>query len=215
MNQIGLVEIAGIIFVLLFIAWMILFFQVVRPRLMEWVGKRYNVRVRESTGALDAGTYEVVGNAPLVKHGAIVLIDFVVLLLGTVGACALCSIPAFLIGESGLPYRLESQLFGQGVSVVSAQIPPLRDGESKGIVIIQNDSDKPMEDCRVSVADYQASNGYLTGATDYFDFSPKELRYQPITLSAVNPIPGTYNIRLSVECSNRLKGKVGTQVYVE
>lgn len=215
MNQIGPVEIAGIGVVLLFMVWLVLFFQIVRPRLMEWIGERLNVPVRESVQPPDSGTYEVVGNAPLAKHGAIVLIDFVVLIVGTVGICALCSIPAFLIGESGLPYRLEGMLLGQGVSVVSSQIPPLQNDASKGIVMIQNESSSPMTACRVSVADYQASNGYLTGATQYFDMTPRELRYEPITLSAINARPGTYEIRLSLECSNRLKEKVRAQIDVE
>lgn len=215
MNQIGLVEIAGIIVVVLLIVWLILFFQIVRPRLMEWIGERLNVSVRESIEPSDSGTYEVVGKVPLAKHGAIVLIDFLVLIIGTVGICALCSIPAFLIGESGLPYRLEGMLLNQGVSIVSSQIPPLQNDASKGIVMVQNESGNPMTGCRVSVADYQASNGYLTGATQYFDMAPQELRYEPITLSAINARPGTYEIRLSLECGNRLKEKVRAQVDVE
>lgn len=215
MNQIGLVEIAGIGVVLLFFIWMILFFQIVRPRLMEWVGNKLDVRVRESAQSLDSGTYEVVGTAPLAKHGAIVLIDFIVLLVGTVGFCALISIPAFLIGESGLPYRLEGILLKQGVTIVSSQIPPLQDDASKGIVMVQNESDSSMSACRVSVADYQASNGYLTGATQFFDMTPQELRYEPITLSAINARPGTYEIRLSLECGNRLKEKVRAEITVQ
>lgn len=215
MNQIGLVEIAGIAVVFSFFVWMILFFQIVRPRVMAWVGERFNVQVRESTGALDAGSYEVVDKAPLAKHGAIALIDLAVLLLGTVGICALISIPAFLIGDSGLPYRLEGILLGQRVSISGAQIPPLRDGKSGGIIVVVNESENPVEDCRVSVADYQASNGYLTGATGYFDLSPRETRTETISLAAVSAARRSYEIRLSLECGNRLKEKVRVQILVE
>lgn len=215
MNQIGLVEIAGMAVVFSFFAWLILFFQVIRPRLMEWVGTRFNIEVRESAQPVDSGTYEIVGDAPLAKHGALTLIDLVVLLVGTVGVCALMSVPAFLIGDSGLPYRLESVLLGQGVSIVSAQLPPLRDGESEGIVVVMNESENPIRDCRVSLSDYSASNGYLTGATPFFGMDPGVSDHIAMSVTAQNPIPGTYQIRLSLECENRLKHKVHTEIAVE
>ena len=109
-NQIGLVETAGIIVVLALIAWQVVFFQVVRPRIMARIGRWLNVDVRESTGAWDAGLYDTREGAPVRKTAGVAAADLVVILVGVVGVVGAVTIPLFLLAESGLPYRWEGQL---------------------------------------------------------------------------------------------------------
>jgi hypothetical protein len=214
MDQIGLVEIIGIVVVVGYIVWLVAFFQFVRPRLMARAGERMNVHVRESAGVLDSGTYEVVGSAPLAKHGALFGLDFALLFFGTVGICALVSIPGFLIAESGLPYRWESLLLNNAARIASVQVPPLAEGDAPADIRVQNESDLSLSGCQVRVADYTARNGYLNGASALFDLSPRETRQVTFGLSALQPLPGTYEIALSLECRNRLKDKIRTRVTV-
>lgn len=215
MNQIGLVEGIGIVVVLLYMVWLVAFFQFVRPRLMAWFGEALDVSVRESMGALDAGTYGVTENAPLAKHGAVGALDVITLMVGTVGVCALISIPGFLIAESGLPYRWESILLSRGVRIAGAQIAPLRGGEDAAATIaVQNESNAAIGNCQVRVADYTARNGYLTGSSAFFEIEPRENRQIEMRLSAIDPAPGNYEIALSLECDNRLKDKVRTTLAV-
>ena len=81
-------------------------------------------------------------------------------------------------------------------------------------VLDANAGKQPAETCRLSVADYKASNGYLTGASDFFNLKPGEVRVEAMSFSAFDPLPGTYHFRLSLDCENRLKDRVWTSVEV-
>src|SRR5262245_49516919 len=104
MNQLGLVEIAGIVVVLALIAWQVLFFQVVRPRIMSRIGRRLNVDVHESHGAWDTGVYDTQEGAPIRKTIGVTVADLVVILVGVVGVIGAVTVPLFLLAESGLPF---------------------------------------------------------------------------------------------------------------
>ena len=93
MDQLGLVEIAGIGVVLGLVAWQFVFFQFVRPRIMQRIGRRLDVEVHESLGAWDAGVFDTENAAPIRKTAAVAVADFVVTLAGTVGVFATVSIP--------------------------------------------------------------------------------------------------------------------------
>jgi hypothetical protein len=112
MNDIGLVEGVGIVVVLMMIAWQVLFFQVVRPRIMARIGQWLTVGVHESQDAWDAGLFDAEEGAPLRKTFGVAVLDFVVIMVGVVGVIAAVAVPLFLLTESGLPYRWEGRLLG-------------------------------------------------------------------------------------------------------
>ncbi len=101
MDQLGLVEIAGIVVVICLIAWQFVFFEFVRPRIMQRIGRRLNVGVHESLGAWDAGVYDTEASAPVRKTAAVAIADFAVTILGTVGVFAVVSIPLFIWPRAG------------------------------------------------------------------------------------------------------------------
>ena len=68
MDQLGLVEIAGIGVVLGLVAWQFAFFEFVRPRLMQRIGRRLDVEVRESLGGWDAGVFDTEKAAPIARR---------------------------------------------------------------------------------------------------------------------------------------------------
>ena len=75
----SLAVVLGIALLVLYWAWIGVFFGRVRPRIMEALGRRLGVSVRESTNVLTAGTYEARGErTPLRKSGAIYAVDLVV-----------------------------------------------------------------------------------------------------------------------------------------
>ncbi len=212
--MIGLVEIAGIFVVIVYIVWLVVFFQMFRARLMNYFARQMNVRVKESLDALDAGTYNTVGDASLTKSAAVQILDLVVLLIGTVGVCALISIPAFLFGESGAPYRWESILLGTQASIVNLQIEPMRDGEANVAATVANQGNVTASQCQVRTSDYSARNGYMNGSSAFFDLARGETRVIEFTLDAVNPPRGEYTVNFALECRNRLKDKIAARVQV-
>jgi hypothetical protein len=63
---------AGILLLLLYWAWIGVFFARVRPGIMNALGRRLRVEVAESTSIVDAGTYGVdAPDAPLRQTGAV------------------------------------------------------------------------------------------------------------------------------------------------
>ena len=54
----SLAVVLGIALLVLYWAWIFLFFGRIRPRIMEALGRSLGVRVRESANPLTAGTYE-------------------------------------------------------------------------------------------------------------------------------------------------------------
>lgn len=214
MNQLGLVEIAGIVVVLCLVSWQFIFFQFVRPRIMERIGRRLHVEVHESVGAWDAGTYDTHDSAPVAKTAAVGVADLVVTLIGTVGVFAVVSIPLFLLAESGLPHRWEGQLTGASARIGEVTVPVMAGSGAVASVMVRNAASEPMRGCRVAVADYRASDGYLTGASGFFDLAPGTTTAVELPLRTTMRVPGTHGFRISLECDQRLKDRVAASVQV-
>jgi hypothetical protein len=208
MQQFGIVEVGGILVFAAFLVWLFVFFQFLRPRLMDRLGMNLGVAVHESTGVFDEGTYSTTGDAPLAKSAIVAVMDGAMLMLGTVGMAAAIFIPAFLIAESGAPYRWEGALTNTRVRLTTIEIPPMRDGTSAARLRVVNEGDRSQRACRAEVADYTARNGYLNGGSDYFDLAPAEDRIVPIALESLRPVVGRHTFRLALECDNRLKDKI-------
>ena len=188
MDQLGLVETAGIIVVLGLVAWQFVFFQFVRPRMMQRIGQRLDVRVHESLDAWDAGVFDTEAAAPIRKTAAVAVADFVLTLAGTVGVFAAVSIPLFLLAESGLPHRWEGQLTGTSARIGDVTVPAMTGGRTIAVVIVRNEASDPMRACRIAVADYRARDGYLTGASDFFELPAGTTRSIELPLRVTTPI---------------------------
>ena len=214
MNQLGLVEIAGIVAVLCLISWQFVFFQFVRPRIMQRIGRRLSVEVHESVDVWDAGVYTTEESAPLRRTAAIFVADFVITLAGTVGMFAVMSIPLFLLADSGLPYRWEGQLTGASVHIGQVTVPVMDGSGAAASVTIRNESSDAMHDCRVAVADYRARDGYLTGASEIFDIAPRTTTSVQLPLRVTMRVVGTHGFRISLECGQRLKDRVAASLQV-
>lgn len=207
MDQLGLVEIAGIVFVLAYIGWLIAFFEVVRPRLMQWIGRRLRTGVRESLGAWDAGVYETEDSAPAGKTIALAAADLAVLLLAGPGSFALVGIPAFLLADSGLLHRWEGAVTGTGVRITAMELPVMQRDRATAAIAVRNTGRRLARRCTVGLADYTARNGYLTGSSTPFDLEAGESRTVEMQLDAIRIVPGDHRIRVSLECANRLKDR--------
>jgi hypothetical protein len=214
MDQLGLVEIAGIVVVICLIAWQFVFFEFVRPRIMLRIGRRLSVGVHESVGAWDAGVYDTEDSAPVRKTAAVAIADFAVTIFGTVGVFAAASIPLFLWAESGLPHRWEGRLTGTAVRIGDVTVPEMTGGHAVAAVMVRNEASDAMRACRVSVTDYRAQNGYLTGASDSFELAAGATTSVPLPLRVTTRVPGTHDFRVSLECSDRLKDRASALVTI-
>ncbi len=214
MNQIGLVETVGIIVVLALVAWPIVFFQVVRPRIMARLGRWLNVGVHESLDVWDAGVFDAEEGAPLRKTVAVAVADLVVILVGIVGVIGAVTIPLFLLAESGLPFRWEGQLTGTAVRIGDIVVPPMTGRTTTARVTVRNEARDAMRACRLDVAGYRAKNGYLTGASNTFDLAPAASVTVDLVLDMQKRLPGRHAFRIDVECGMRLKDSASATVEV-
>ena len=201
----SLAVVLGIALLVLYWAWIGVFFGRLRPRIMEALGRRLGVSVRESTDVLTAGTYEARSErTPLRKTGAIYAVDLVVLLLGTAGVAALVFVPAFLVGESGALLPYESKFTGRGAElrvVDAAEMSP-SDGKATLALDVWNTGRDPLAGCVGAVEGYTSRNGYLHGATSRFDLATGERKPVKLALEATRPPSGEHRFRLKLECAN-------------
>jgi hypothetical protein len=214
MNQLGLVEIAGIIVVLALIAWQVVFFQVVRPRIMARIGRWLGADVHESVGAWDAGVFDTQDGAPLRKTVGVWVADLAITLVGVVGVIAAVTIPLFLLVESGLPSRWEGQITGTAVRIGDIVVPPMTDRKTTARVTVRNEARAAMRACRLDVAGYTARNGYLNGASNFFDLGPAASETVDLVLDVLQRKPGTHAFRVNLECAMRLKDSAGATLDV-
>lgn len=207
----------GVALLVLYWAWIGVFFGRVRPRIMEALGRRLDVRVRESTDLLDAGTYDTRSErAPLRKKGVVYVVDLVVLLLGTVGVAALLFVPAFLVADSGALLPLETMLTGRGAElrVVDDAAMTSDEGKSTLALDVWNTGREPLGACVGAVDGYTSRNGYLHGATARFDLAIAERRPVMLALEATRPPRGGHAFRLKLECANERIAVAGAKLVV-
>jgi hypothetical protein len=214
MDHLGLVEIAGIVIVLCLIAWQFVFFEFVRPRIMRRIGRRLNVGVHESLEAWDAGVYDTEDSAPVRKTAAVAFADFAVTVLGTAGVFALVSIPLFLLAESGLPHRWEGNVTGTAARIGDITVPEMAGGRAVAAVMVRNEASDVMRACRVSVTDYRARDGYLTGTSDSFELAVGAATSVQLPLRVTTSVPGAHDFRVSLECRERLKDRASAIVTI-
>ena len=195
----------GVALLVLYWAWIGVFFGRVRPRIMEALGRRLDVRVRESTDVLDAGTYDTRSDrAPLRKKGAIYVADLVVLLLGTVGVAALVFVPAFLVADSGALLPLETKLTGRGAELRVVDLARMTQGDGRATVAldVRNTGRDALAGCIGGVDGYTSRDGYLHGTTARFDLAAGERRAVTLALESLRPRTGEHDFRVKLECAN-------------
>ena len=159
----------------------------------------------ESTGrSRGAGTWSTEDDAPLAKTVAVFGADIVLMLLGTAGVAALVFIPAFIVAESGVLLPMESRMTGRGVvlhlrppSVMPADAPRASLG-----IEVDNAGRADLRACRAVVDGYGARNGYLHGASPWFDIAAGARVAAVVKLEAMRPPRGEHDVRIKVECSN-------------
>ena len=184
--------------------WLFAFFQYIRPRAMRAVARRLRTKVIESTDLEDAGTWSTDDDAPLAKTGAVLGMDFLLLLLGTAGVAALVFIPAFMIAESGVLLPLEGRMTGRAVTL--RLHPPnvmAADNPKTNLAIeVDNAGRVDLRACRARVDGYSARNGYLTGQSPLFDLAVGARVAAVMTLEAMRPPRGAHEVRIKLECDN-------------
>jgi hypothetical protein len=184
--------------------WLFAFFQYLRPRAMRAVARRLRTKVVESTDALDAGTWSTDDDAPLARTGAVLGADVALLLLGTVGVAALVFIPAFMIGESGALLPVESRMTGRAVTLRlhPPSVMPSGDPRATLPVEVDNGGRSDLRACRALVDGYGARDGYLHGASPWFDLAAGARVAAVVRLEATRPPRGEHDVRIKVECDN-------------
>jgi hypothetical protein len=201
----SLAVVLGVALLVVYWAWIGVFFGRVRPRIMDGLGRRLDVRVRESTDVLDAGTYDTRSDrAPLRKKGVVYVVDLVVLLLGTVGAAALLFVPAFLVADSGTLLPLEAKLTGRGAELRVPEAVEMNAGDGKASLAldVRNTGRDALAGCIGGVDGYTSRNGYLHGVTARFDLAAGERRSVALALDATRPPAGERAFRVKLECAN-------------
>jgi hypothetical protein len=204
MHDFGPLTVAGLALVVGYWVWLWAFFARVRPKIMARLGRRLQVRVGESTGVLDGGTYEIQdAQAPLRKHGIVVLADFLLLVAGTVGVAALVFVPAFLVAESGVLLPLEGALTGRRAALGAPAAVAMQGLHADVPIVVRNTGHLALSQCALATSGYSARSGYVHGRSASFDVGPGEARKLVLALSAAKPVSGTHPIRVALECDAR------------
>jgi len=184
--------------------WLYVFFTYVRPRAMRAIARRLATNVVESTDFEDAGTWRTDDDAPLAKTGAVLAVDLALLLVGTVGVAALVFIPAFIVGESGVLLPLESSITGRALTLTIRTPNAMAQEDARVALAIEVDNGgrTDLRACRALVDGYSASNGYLHGASPWFDLAAGARLAALVRLEATRPPRGDHVVRIKVECAN-------------
>ena len=201
MQDVTPLTVAGIALIAGYWVWLWAFFTHVRPKVMTRVGRRLQVKVRESHAILDAGTYEIEDeHAPLKKHGTVVLADFLLTITGTVGVAALVFIPAFLVAESGVLLPLEGSITGRRAAMRAPASVAMQGSSADVPIEIENTGRLALSRCMLATSGYSARSGYVHGRSPAFDLAPGATRTQKLELSAAKRVPGAHAIRVELEC---------------
>lgn len=195
----------GLALLVIYWAWIALFFARVRPWLSAKLGAALGVRVRESMNPLDAGTWDASGRgASIPKSGAVAILDLAILLVGVVGVAALIFVPAFIVAESGALLPIEAKLTGRGAELHVRDTAEMDASTPRARLTLdaRNTGREALRDCYGMVEGYSARNGYLHGRSDRFDLAVDARSPVAIALEAMRPPPGTHPFRLKLECAN-------------
>ena len=184
--------------------WLFAFFQWVRPRAMRALGRRLGTKVEESLDIVDAGTWSTDDDAPVTKTGAVIGADFVLLLLGTVGVAALVFVPAFIVAESGVLLPLDNRLTGRAVTLRlhKPNAMPVDNPKVNLPIEADNIGRTDLRACRAEVTGYSARNGYMHGASPYFDLAKGARVAAIVKLEAMRPPRGEHELRIRLDCDN-------------
>jgi hypothetical protein len=184
--------------------WLFAFFQWVRPRAMRALGRRLRTKVTESHDIVDAGTWDTDDDAPLAKTGAVIGADFALLLLATAGVAAAVFIPAFLVAESGALLPLDNKLTGRAAAL-RLHKPGAMPADNPKVnlpIEVDNIGRTDLRACRAELKGYGARNGYMHGASPFFDL-PKGARVAAIVkIEAMRPPRGEHDLSIRLDCSN-------------
>ena len=194
----------GVGLLVLFWAWIGLFFARVRPCIMAALGRRLGVRVAESTDLVDAGTYDVTGpKRPLGATLAVIGADLLVLLVGTVGVAALIFVPVFVAAERGWLLPLDARLTGRSATlkIIGFSGMPQDVGKARFTLAAESTGDAPLMNCIVATDGYTSRNGYLRGVSAPFDLVTGSPRTVEVDLDATRPPLGDLRFMLELECS--------------
>ena len=121
----------------------------------------------------------------------------------------------FLLADSGLPNRWEGQLTGTSVRIGEVTVPVMDGDRATAVVMVRHAASDPVRDCRISVADYRARDGYLTGTSDAFDLAPGATTAIDLPLRVTTRVGGTHAFRISLECGQRLRDRVAARIQIE
>lgn len=194
----------GIGILIAYAVWLVVFFGRVRPWLMSALGRRLGLQVAEDLDGEGVGTYGTRGTDVSVRsHWLVWSADLATVLAGTVGVALLVFVPTFLVAESGALLPLEGRLTGHRVTFELEPTARMRASQATASlnVTVHNEGSTPESMCLLSVADYQARNGYLAGRSAFFDLKPGAQRSIDVPLRASRPPVGSHAFRVKLECS--------------
>ena len=194
----GIALFAGYVF------WLFAFFQWVRPRAMRALGRRLRTKVTESHDIVDAGTWSTDDEAPIAKTGAVAGIDFVLLMLATVGVAAAVFIPAFLVAESGALLPLDNSLTGRAVALRlhKPDVMPASNPKVNLPIEVDNIGRTDLKACYADLKGYHARNGYMHGKSPYFDLAKGARVAAIVKIEALKAVPGDHRMQVRLDCSN-------------
>jgi hypothetical protein len=187
-----------------YVVWLVVFFQWVRPRAMRALGRRLRTKVEESNDIVDAGTWSAGDDAPLRKTGAVMGADFVLLLLATVGVAAAVFIPAFLVAESGVLLPLDNRLTGRAVTLRlhKPEAMPADNPKVNLPIEVDNIGRTDLRACRAELSGYSARNGYMHGASPFFDVAKGARVAAIVKIEAMRPSRGAHEVSIRLDCNN-------------
>jgi hypothetical protein len=194
----GIALFAGYLF------WLFAFFQWVRPRLMRALGRRLGTKVTESHSMADGGTWTTDDDAPIGKTGAVAAVDFVLLMIATVGVAAAVFIPAFLVAESGALLPLDNSLTGRAVALRlhKPDAMPASNPKVNLPIEVDNIGRTDLRACQAELKGYHARNGYMHGASPRFDIAKGARVAAIVKIEAMRPPPGEHRMQIRLDCSN-------------
>jgi hypothetical protein len=79
------------------------------------------------------------------------------------------------------------------------------DCEATARVTVRSEAREVMRTCQLDIDGYSARNGYLHGASNYFDLEPGATQIVGLNMEVMRRVPGTHTFRVHLECGHRVK----------